>query len=309
MTEVEAMDNTVGRRSSIRQDTSWPEKGFHWFIHGFIAAFALISFIPFWLVVIGSFTAEQSLRTNGYQLFPTQFSLYAYQYVLAGKQIATSYGVTVTVTVVGTLLAVLVTSTYAYFLAHRKVKYRNVFSFLTYFTMLFGSGLVGYYLLIANWLGLKDSILALILPYVLNPFYAFIMVAFYRNIPYELNEAAIIDGANDITIFFRIIWPVATPSIATISLFYALVYWNDWWLALLFIDKHELHPLQIMIRQLMSSLDPDAYVGVDVSAAMQIPGMGVQLATVCLTIGPIIFVYPFVQKYFIKGLTIGALKG
>jgi len=303
--------NALGKRKVIGQNASWPEKLFSWFVYAFIAFFVLIAIIPFWLVVVGSFTSEQSLRADGYQLFPKDFSLYAYQYVLSGKQIFTSYGVTVTVTVVGTLMAVLVTSTFAYFLAHRRVRYRNVFAFLTYFTMLFGSGLVGFYILIASWLGLKDNILALILPYLLNPFYAFIMVAFYRNIPYELNEAATVDGANDFTIFFKIIWPVAVPSIATISLFYALIYWNDWWLALLFIDDYHLHPLQIMIRQLMSNLDPDSYIGIGNygSAVQLIPGMGVQLATVCLTIGPIIFVYPFVQKYFVEGLTVGSLKG
>ncbi|CAH0121795.1 MULTISPECIES: carbohydrate ABC transporter permease [unclassified Paenibacillus] len=286
------------------------DKCFTWFIYGFIVLFTLICFIPFWMIIIGSFASESSIQTNGYQLFPSEFSLYSYEYLLAGKQVFTSYGVTLIVTIAGTALAVLITAMYAYVLAHPKVKYRKIMAFLTYFTMIFGAGLVGFYILISSWLGLKDSIWSLILPYLLNPFFAFILVSFYRTIPYELNEAATVDGANDIYIFFKIIWPVAVPAIATTSLFYALQYWNDWYLALLFIDDHTLHPLQIMIRQLISNINAQAYVaGSNTVYSTPIPSRGVQLATVCLTIGPIILFYPFIQKYFVKGLTVGAVKG
>lgn len=286
------------------------DKWFTWFIYGFIILFTLICFIPFWMIIIGSFASESSIQTNGYQLFPSEFSLYSYEYLLAGKQVFISYGVTLIVTIAGTALAVLITAMYAYVLAHPKVKYRKIMAFLTYFTMIFGAGLVGFYILISSWLGLKDSIWSLILPYLLNPFFAFILVSFYRTIPYELNEAATVDGANDIYIFFKIIWPVAVPAIATTSLFYALQYWNDWYLALLFIDDHKLHPLQIMIRQLISNINAQAYVaGSNTVYSTPIPSRGVQLATVCLTIGPIILFYPFIQKYFVKGLTVGAVKG
>jgi putative aldouronate transport system permease protein len=286
------------------------DKCFTLFIYGFIILFILVCIIPFWMVIIDSFASESSLQINGYQLFPTHFSLYAYQYLFKGKQIFHSYGVTLFVTIVGTILAVFVTATFAYVLAHRKVKYRNTLSFLTYLTMIFGAGLVGSYILIANWLGLKDSIWALILPYLLNPFYAFILVAFYRTIPYELNEAATIDGANDLSIFFRIIWPVAVPSIASITLFYALQYWNDWFLALMYIDNYKLHPLQIMIRQLISNTNMQSYIsGGGAGYDTPTPQHGVQLATVCITIGPIILFYPFIQKFFVNGLTVGAVKG
>ncbi|WP_229750141.1 carbohydrate ABC transporter permease [Paenibacillus nasutitermitis] len=233
----------------------------------------------------------------------------AYKYLLAGEQVFRSYGVTLFVTIIGTMAAILITSTYAYVLAHRKVKYRNLLSFLTYFTMIFGTGLVGFYILIVNWLHLKDSIWVMILPYLLNPFYAFILVAFYRNLPYEIYESATVDGANDISIFFRIIWHVSTPVLATVSLFYALQYWNDWWLSLLFIDNHDLHSLQMMIRNLMGSLNVSSYVGGSTEYKVQPPTEGVKLATVCLTIGPIVFLYPYIQKYFVKGLTIGSVKG
>ncbi|TVY01462.1 carbohydrate ABC transporter permease [Cohnella terricola] len=287
-----------------------PEKGFLFAVYVFVGLFALVSILPFWLVVVNSFASESSIKAYGMQLIPKEFSLYAYQFTMAGKQIASSYLVTITVTVVGTCLAVLITSMYAYTLAHPRVKYRRILSFMTYFTMVFGAGLVGFYILIANTLGLKDSLWALILPYMLNPFFAFIMVSFFRTLPYEINEAATIDGANDLSIFFRIILPISTPVIATVSLFYALQYWNDFYLALLFIDNYKLHPLQMMIRQIISNVNISSYVGGSSTLYSQaVPTYGVQLATVCLTIGPIVFLYPFIQRFFVKGITIGALKG
>lgn len=279
-------------------------------MYAVLCAFALFCFIPFWIVFINSFADESILQTAGYQLLPGKFSLHAYEFLLSGKQVFRSYGITISVTIAGTALGVLVTAAYAYTLSHRKVKYRNILSFLTFLTMLFGAGLVGFYMLIANWLHLKDSVWALILPYLLNPFYAFILVSYYRTLPYELNEAATVDGANDLYIFFRIIWPISLPAIATVSLFYALQYWNDWYLSLLFIDNYKMLPLQMMIRQLMSNLNVMAYVGgSQTQYNVVVPTYGMQLAIVCVTIGPIVFVYPFIQRFFIKGLTLGSVKG
>lgn len=294
----------------VKSDRSFSEKIFLLFIYVFSGGFALICFIPFWLVFINSFAAESSIKRNGYQLIPQDFSWDAYQYLMHGRQIASSYAVSMTVTIIGTVLAVLITAMYAYVLSHPKVKYRNALSFLTYFTMIFGAGLVGFYILIANWLHLKDSLWALILPYMLNPFFAFIMVSFFRTLPYEINEAATIDGANDLKIFFKIIMPISKPVIATVGLFYALQYWNDFFLALMFIDDYKLHPLQMMIRQLISNINIGAYVGGSQTTYTQpLPTYSVQLATVCVTIGPILFLYPFIQRFFVKGITIGALKG
>lgn len=286
------------------------ERLFLVFMYAVLCAFALFCFIPFWIVFINSFADESILQTAGYQLLPGKFSLHAYEFLLSGKQVFRSYGITISVTIAGTALGVLVTAAYAYTLSHRKVKYRNILSFLTFLTMLFGAGLVGFYMLIANWLHLKDSVWALILPYLLNPFYAFILVSYYRTLPYELNEAATVDGANDLYIFFRIIWPISLPAIATVSLFYALQYWNDWYLSLLFIDNYKMLPLQMMIRQLMSNLNVMAYVGgSQTQYNIVVPTYGMQLAIVCVTIGPIVFVYPFIQRFFIKGLTLGSVKG
>lgn len=272
----------------------------------FISAFALICFIPFWLVYIGSFTAEHQI-VKGFRMFPTEFSLDSYRFLFAGSQVYRSSFVSIFITVVGTVGAVLITSMFSYVTAHPKVKFRYALSFYIYFTMLFPPGLVGYYLLISNWLGLRDSLLALILPLLFSAFNAFLMTSYFRTLPFELNEAATMDGAHELYIFFRIIWPLSLPVIATITLFYALSYWNDWFNALMFIDNPQNHPLQMMLRRIVSNAQNLDYLNTNIN--IPVAATGVQLATVCITIGPIIFLYPFLQRYFVKGMTIGAVKG
>ncbi|MFK7691691.1 carbohydrate ABC transporter permease [Paenibacillus sp. HJGM_3] len=296
-------------RARIKQDQSWSEKVFLILMYAFILLFSLVCVIPFWIILADSFASEASFLRHGYQLLPNEWSLAAYKYLLHGGQFLTSYRNSLFVTFVGTVLAVVMTSMFAYVLAHPKVKYRHVLSFLTYLAMVLGGGLVGFYIMVTNWLHLKDSLWALIVPYVLNPFYAFILVAFYKSLPYEINEAATIDGAGDIRLFSTIIVPISKPVIATVALFYAIQYWNDWYLSLLFIDNYKLHPLQLMIRQLISNLNVSSYVGGGAAYQVAAPTSAIQLATVCLTIGPIVLLYPFLQKYFVKGITIGAVKG
>jgi putative aldouronate transport system permease protein len=274
--------------------------------YGFIGFFALICFIPFWLVYIGSFTAEHQI-VKGFQMFPTEFSFDSYRFLFNGSQVYRSAFVSMFVTVVGTVGAVLLTSMFSYVTAHQKVKYRNALSFYIYFTMLFAPGLVGYYLLISNWLSLRDSLLALILPHMFSAFNAFLMTSYFRTLPFELNEAATMDGAHELYIFYRIIWPISMPVIATITLFYALSYWNDWFNALMFIDNPQNHPLQMMLRRIISNSQNLDYLNANIN--IPVSATGIQLSTVVITIGPIIFLYPFLQRYFIKGMTIGAVKG
>ena len=285
------------------------EKVFSISIYIFLILFVLFCFLPFWLVFINSFSDESDILTRGYQLWPLKFSFKAYEYLIQGKQLYKSLGVSIFVTLTGTALAIMITAPYAYTLAHRKVRYQNILAFMTYFTMIFGAGLIGFYLLVSRWLGLKDTIWAMIFPYMLNPFYTFILIAYYRQLPFEINEAAIVEGAGEISIFYKIIWPISLPVIATVALFYSLQYWNDWWLALLFIDKPNLHPLQMMLFRLISSLSVSQYISGGTGYREMVPSKGIQLATVCVTIGPIIFAYPYVQKHFIKGITLGAVKG
>lgn len=293
----------------VKTDVSPGEKLFLVFIYVFLFCFALVCLVPFWLVVAGSFTPEISLRLEGFQLIPKEISTYAYEYVLFGKQIGQSYLVSTFVTGVGTLLALIVTVPFAFVLS-RRIWIARPLSFLSYFMMVVGGGLVGFYILISNWLKLKDSQWALILPYLLNPFFVFVLLAYFRTLPEELLEAAVIDGANDLVIFWRIVCPISVPIIATVGLFYALQYWNDWWLALLFIDSPQNHPLQFMLKQLQASTDARFYIGnAGLSYRLVVPNYGVRMATVCLTIGPIVLIYPFIQRFFVKGITLGALKG
>jgi putative aldouronate transport system permease protein len=298
------------RSQRVAEYSGLGDRAFGVFIHAFIIGFVIASLIPFMLVLSASFSAESALRLNGFRLFPQEFTTYAYEFVFSGRQIITSYGVTLIVTFVGTFLGMLITTPLAYVMASREALLARPLSFMVYFTMIFGGGLIGLYILVANWLGLRNTMWAMILPYLVNPFYAFILVAYFRTIPIEIKEAAILDGADDWMIFLRIAVPLSKPAIASVSLFYALRYWNDWWLSLLFIDDPRLHSLQVMIRQLHSTINAEQYLqGSGLGSVGPVPALGVQMATVILTIGPIVLLYPFVQRYFVKGMTLGAVKG
>ncbi|MFW6035542.1 MAG: carbohydrate ABC transporter permease [Halothermotrichaceae bacterium] len=295
----------------ISNDSTIREKAFYIFINIFVALFTIACFIPFWVTVLASFTPEMTLAREGLGIIPRGFSLEAYKFILQGNQIYYSYGVTIIVTVIGTLLGVLVNAPFAYVLYHPRVKYRYVISFITYFTMVFGAGIVGFYILVAQWLGLRNNILAMILPDIFNPFMCFLLVAFYRGLPFELNESARLEGASELQVFRFIILPISKPIIATISLFIGLGYWNSWFEALLFIDNSKLLPLQLLLRQMISNINVSNFMASEYAAQLEqvLPSTTVRFATVCLTIGPIFLAYPFIQKYFVKGITIGAIKG
>lgn len=293
------------RRNAIR--TSTGERIYLTVCFLVLACFFVACLLPFYLIIINSLVPAMDLSRGGFQLWPKTFSLDGYRYVLGNGKVFTNYLVSITVTVCGTALATIVTAMFAYGLAHPRVKYRYKLSFLTYIPMIMGSGLVGFYLLVVSVLHINDTLLALILPYVLSPFNTFIMVSHFRGLPYELTEAAYIDGAHDGFVFFKVVWPMSVIPTVTIMLFYALGYWNDWWLANLFITHTELKPLQILIRNIISRQQMAAIMGSSANFVMQ--PLTVQLVTVCITIGPILLVYPFVQKYFVQGITVGAVKG
>lgn len=273
-----------------------------------IILFVLFAAIPFWLVIANSFATEQSIAMNGFVLWPSDISFEAYNFVFSGKQIYYSYRNTLIVLLIGVPLAMIVTCMFAYVLAHPKAKFRRALSFFTYFTMLMGTSLVGFYILIATWLGIKDTYWALTLPRLLHPFYAFVLVAAFRDIPYEIYEASSIDGSGELRTFVQIMLPIALPSVATIGLFFTLLFWNDWWLALLFIDDYKLYPLQMMLRSLISEVSAAAFMGGEMSSGI-LPSNSMKMAVVCLTIGPILIVYPYIQRYFVKGIAVGAVKG
>lgn len=294
-----------GRKNAIKR--SHGERAYLGVCGLVLAVSFVLCILPFYLIIVNSMVPAMDLTRSGFQLWPKNFSLDGYRYVLGNGKVFTNYMVSIVVTVCGTALATVVTAMFAYGLAHPRVKYRYKISFLTYIPMIMGSGLVGFYLLMVSVLHLNDTLLALILPYVLSPFNTFIMVSHFRDLPYELTEAAYIDGAHDGFVFFKVVWPMSIIPTVTIMLFYALGYWNDWWLANLFITRADLKPLQILIRNIISRQQMASIMGSSANFVMQ--PLTVQLVTVCITIGPILLVYPFIQKYFVQGITVGAVKG
>lgn len=278
-----------------------------------LAVSALFCIIPFWLVFVSSLTPEADIVSYGYTLFPKRIDLTAYRILLADAgRIINGYKISIFVTIVGTALSVAVISLAAYPISQERVKYNRILNFFVLFTMLFNGGMVPWFIVCRNMLHLKDSVWALILPYLANAWYIFLTRNYYRGIPSELIEAAKIDGASEYRIFFQIILPLAKPVIATISLFISLNYWNDWWLGIMLIDKTELQPLLLLLRTITSNiqfLSSSSNVNAIAQAAGTIPSEGIKMATCIATIGPIILVYPFVQKYFVKGIMVGAVKG
>ncbi|QFR24567.1 carbohydrate ABC transporter permease [Schleiferilactobacillus harbinensis] len=274
-------------------------------------SFALLCLIPFLFVIGTSFSSEASLTEYGIHIIPHSFSLAAYQMLFEGKQIFMSYGVTIFITVVGTLLSLTLSAMMAYPLSTGRLKLGNTINFLVYFTMLFGAGLVPSYLLISKYLHMDNTIWVLIIPGVISPWNMFLLRNFFSSIPRSLSESAEMDGASEMTILFKIILPVAKPALATIGLFYALGYWNAWFGALLYISDPNLYPLQFLIMKIMKNVEAiqeAARQGVAISTA-NLPDITAKMATAVVTIGPVVVFYPFVQKYFTSGLMVGSVKG
>lgn len=267
--------------------------------------------IPFLLVVSISLSDEKSLALNGYRLWPEQFSTLAYRVMFdTPGPLLRAYGVTALVTVVGTLCGLLLTAMTAYTISRRDYRYGRPFTFYIFFTMLFQGGLVPFYILVTQWLHLKNSLLALILPLMINPFFVMIMKGFLSKLPHEIIESVKIDGASEGRIFLRIVLPLSTPALVTVGLMLSFGYWNDWWHGLLFIDDQKLVPLQLLLYRNMNTIDflkssPLMQQIVDTSS---LPGVSARMAMAVLAAGPMMIVFPFFQRYFVGGLTVGALK-
>lgn len=280
-------------------------------MYSLVTIYSALCLFPMLLVLMISVTDEDALLRNGYSFFPEEFSLYAYKLIFTGgSQVMQSYAISILVTIVGTVLAVLVTSMAGYTLANKNVKNRNLLALYFFITMIFSAGIVPWYLMNRS-LGLTNNILALIIPSLLfSPFNLFLVRNFMNGVPDSLRESATIDGANDITIAFRIYLPLCMPVLATIALFYGLDYWNNWWNAIMLIDNKELYPLQFMLLQLQSEISMlNEMTMLAGTSGMTLPAESVKMATAIVTIGPIIFLYPYLQKYFVKGLVIGSVKG
>lgn len=277
-----------------------------------ITLFALGCLIPFVIVVSTSFTSEKSIMEYGYQLFPKSTTLFAYKLIFAEpKNIIGAYTVTILITLIGTGLGLFLISMTGYALQRPDFPYRNTISFYIYFTTLFSGGLVPYYLLVTQVLNLKDNYLAILLPSLMNPWLIILMKNFLKSIPHSITESAKIDGAGDFTVFVRLILPISKPALATVGLFLALGYWNEWYNAMLFLSSSvRYQPLQLFLYNVITKADfiRNSAASANIPA-QDIPLESMKMATAVVATGPIILAYPFVQKYFIRGITIGAVKG
>lgn len=284
-------------------------------INTIMVLMALLCLTPLILIISISFSEEIDIVKHGFQIIPMNFTTTAYSIIFKNLyKLINAYKVTLTVTFAGTLASLLIMSMFAYALSRRDYKYRRILSFYVFFTMLFSGGLVPWYILITRYLKLTDTILVLIIPYLVSAWYLFLLRTYFQKIPVSLIEAAKIDGAGEFRIYAQLIMPLSTPALATVGLFTALNYWNDWWLSLLFINRTELYSLQMLLKVMMDNID---YLRSDISRmfgqemlkSMELPSESTRMAMCLLAIGPIMILFPFLQKYFVKGLTVGSIKG
>jgi putative aldouronate transport system permease protein len=277
-------------------------------IHLVLILIGLACLIPMLLVISVSFSEEKALAVEGYQLLPVDFTTFAYEYILTNpQQILRAYGVTIFVTTVGTVIGLIVCSLMAYPLARKDFKLRGLLSFYVFFTLLFSGGLVPFYILVTQYLGWKDNVLALIVPYLATAWYVLILRTSFSQLPTELLEAARIDGAGEWRIFFQIVLPLSKPVLATIGLFFILRYWNDWFMALLFVNDPQLYPLQYLLQVLMRNIN--FLTSNPQTMGEPIPTSSARMAMAVLAFGPALFAFLLLQQYFIRGITIGSLKG
>lgn len=269
----------------------------------------ILTTVPFIMVISGSLSSNAAIIKHGYSIFPREFSLDGYRIIfIFPEEIERAYLISITVTVAGTLIGLAMTVMAGYALQRKELKYRNPIAFFFYFTTLFNCGLVPWYMLISN-LQMKDTLWALIIPMAGNAFYILLTRNFMREIPESLVESAKIDGGGDFYILWRIILPLSKPVIATVGLFLALSYWNDWFHASLFVRDVKLWPLQYKLYKILSAQSSVSQAGAENFKLGAIPTEAMKLANAVVATGPIILLYPFLQRYFVQGITIGAVKG
>lgn len=297
-----------GKRSS--------ESYFQYIGHGILGIYSILCLVPFLLLFISSISDEQAIVAKGYTLFQTQFSLSAYQYLIReGSQIFRAYGMTVISTLIGTTLSLLMTMMLGYVLSRRDLPKRGLISFFVFFTMLFNGGLVPTYLMYTQYFHIKNTLFALIIPgLLLNGFNVMIARSFLTsNIPVPLIEAAQIDGGGEYYIFFKIVTPLAKPILATLGLFAGIAYWNDWMNGLYYLTEPKLFTIQNVLNKILNDAqflaNNSQVAGQLGAAAANIPNATVRMAIAFVGMLPIMVIYPFIQKYFVKGIALGAVKG
>lgn len=288
---------------------SWGEQLFDLSNSLFLILLSLFTLYPFVFVLFASLSDPMWVaKVRGLIWYPQGFTLEAYRLVFLNPSIMTGYLNTLLYVVLGTMLNILMTSLGAYALSRQQVMWKNPIMFLIVFTMFFNGGLIPTYLLI-NDLGMVDSRLALILPVAMSAYNLIIMRTSFMGVPASLEESAKLDGANDFTVLFRVILPLSMPVVAVMILFYGVAHWNSWFSALIYLRTRDLYPLQLILREILISNSTDSMMtGVGGSDKMPI-GETIQYATIIVATGPILLLYPFLQKYFVKGVMIGAIKG
>jgi len=273
-----------------------------------IGIVCVIWVIPLILIFSGSITQESTLINSGYQLIPPKVDFAAYRWLANDPSLLLdAYAVTIFVTFVGTAVSLLIMSMLAFTLARKTFKLRSIFTFFVFFTILFNGGLVPYFINITRVLGLRDSIWVLILPYLVTPFFVLLLRTYFAALPKDLFDAARVDGAGEWRIFFRIAVPLSTPALATVGLFTMLQYWNDMYQALLFIENQKLYPLQFTLYRLI--VNSQTLSDLQVTTGQPVPSSSVTMAMAVLAIAPVTIAFLFVQKYFVRGITLGSLKG
>ncbi|MDE7339468.1 MAG: carbohydrate ABC transporter permease [Lachnospiraceae bacterium] len=280
-----------------------------------LSILVIIALLPIVLIVIASFTEETVLLRDGYSFLPAALSTDAYYYMVKqGAVIVRAYGISFLVTAVGTIGSVVITTMLAYPMSRKSFKYANALSFFVFFTMLFNGGIVPSYIMWTRFFHIKNTIWALIIPnYLVTAFNVILVKNFYaNNVPDALVEAAQIDGASELKIFYKIMFPLARPVVATVALFTGLCYWNDWTNGLYYVDNEKLYSIQLLLIKIMNNiqgLKANSSVAMLGTGAVDLPGTSVRMAMAFIGILPILLIYPFVQKYLVEGVVIGAVKG
>jgi putative aldouronate transport system permease protein len=274
---------------------------------------SLVTLGPFLYIILGSLTNSEYYRLNGVAISPANWSLDSYRVLLsAASRLVPAFKISLLTTVVGTFLGLAITSSLAFVVSRRELPGHNILVFLLFFTMIFNGGMVPFYLIV-NGLGLTNSIWSIVVPFMSDAWFIFIMVKFFESLPQELFDSARIDGCNDIGLYFRIVLPLSKPVMTTIGLFFAVYFWNQWFWPMIFLQNSELHPLQLVLRAILASMmpviNPNAAVQQAQMLAKMPPVEVMRMAAIIVTILPIAMVYPFLQRYFVKGVMIGAIKG
>lgn len=296
----------------MREGKSWADRIFIGSAYTYLIIFTFFCLFPFVILVVASFTDDLVLRQDGYLPWARVWSLEAYRWVFRGTEVRIGYLTTIFVTTVGTISSLFVMSGLAYMMAVKRFKGRNAVAFYVFFTMVFVPGLIPWFITARNLLHLNDTIWALILPMMVQPFWVFVLRNFFAALPNEIIESAYLDGANDTVILMQIVLPLSKPALATVGLFMAVAYWNEWFLGVMLLDFADFRPLSVIILRMVNNIQAITtaaqYPGVSIRLDA-IPTLAFRMATACVTIGPIILAYPFVQRYFVRGLTMGAVKG